>query len=282
MLAACIQPTLGRPLVGKRDRHVSHYSGAQCSSRRVSICRLGVRCQSASTPGVVQREVLTNRERVKLDTADDTSFYDQPRIVHHVDDTFRRKVTQLYRQTIPAKGAVLDLMSSWVSHLPDDVSYSLVVGHGMNAQELKRNKQLDRFFIRDFNRDPDAWAEKDATFDAVVCCVSVQYMQQPERVFAEIYRVLKPGGVCIMAFSSRLFYDKAIQGWRDNSAYGRVSLVKQYFQCITGFTEAKVVTEVDLPSQSLNGLALLQAKFSKLLGTALPQDPFYAVMAYKQ
>ena len=61
---------------------------------------------------------------------------DQPRIVHHVDDTFRRKVTQLYRQTIPAKGAVLDLMSSWVSHLPDDVSYSLVVGHGMNAQEV--------------------------------------------------------------------------------------------------------------------------------------------------
>ena len=100
--------------------------------------------------------------------------------------------------------------------------------------QLKRNKQLDRFFIRDFNRDPDAWAEKDATFDAVVCCVSVQYMQQPERVFAEIYRILKPGGVCIMAFSSRLFYDKAIQGWRDNSAYGRVSLVKQYFQCITG------------------------------------------------
>ena len=61
---------------------------------------------------------------------------DQPRIVQHVDDTFRRKVSQLYRQTIPADGAVLDLMSSWVSHLPEDVNYSLVVGHGMNAQEV--------------------------------------------------------------------------------------------------------------------------------------------------
>ena len=146
-------------------------------------------------------------------------------------------------------------------------------------------------------------------------------MQQPERVFAEIHRVLKPGGVCLMAFSSRLFYEKAIQGWRDNSAYGRVSLVKQYFQCVkgsfckmssmpaailthisiitcpqktcsrsyrsqvglcAGFTEAKVVTEVELPAQSLTGFASIQAKISKLLGGATQQDPFYAVLAYKQ
>ena len=100
--------------------------------------------------------------------------------------------------------------------------------------QLGRNKQLNRFFIRDFNTDTSTWAEKDNTFDAVVCCVSVQYMQQPERVFAEILRVLKPGGVCIIAFSSRLFYTKAIQAWRDNSAFGRVSLVRQYFQCIQG------------------------------------------------
>ncbi len=108
--------------------------------------------------------------------------------------------------------------------------------------QMKRNRQLNRFFIRDFNKDPSNWAEKVNTFDAVVCCVSVQYMQQPERVFAEIHRVLKPGGVCIMTFSSRLFYSKAIQGWRDNSAYGRVSLVKQYFQCIKGIVISKSVT----------------------------------------
>ena len=106
---------------------------------------------------------------------------------------------------------------------------------------MKRNKQLNRFFIRDFNKDPSDWTEKDNTFDAAVCCVSVQYMQQPEHVFAEIHRVLKPGGVCIMTFSSRLFYSKAIQGWRDNSAYGRVSLVKQYFQCIKGIVISRTI-----------------------------------------
>jgi len=118
---------------------------------------------------------------------------------------------------------------------------------------LRRNKRLDRFFIRDFNKDPNSWAEKDDTFDAVVCCVSVQYMQQPERVFAEVHRVLKPGGVCIMTFSSRLFYEKAIQGWRDNSAYGRVSLVKQYFQCIKGmFCCLKQCTLAALPPNAVS------------------------------
>jgi SAM-dependent methyltransferase len=115
-------------------------------------------------------------------------------------------------------------------------------GRFIVLSQMKRNKQLNRFFIRDFNKDPSDWAEKDNTFDAVVCCVSVQYMQQPERVFAEIHRVLKPGGVCIMTFSSRLFYSKAIQGWRDNSAYGRVSLVKQYFQCIKGIGRFTTIT----------------------------------------
>lgn len=69
---------------------------------------------------------------------------DQPRIVQHVDDTFRRKVSQLYRQSIPANGAVLDLMSSWVSHLPEDTPYSLVVGHGMNAQEVRQCQSTAR------------------------------------------------------------------------------------------------------------------------------------------
>ena len=100
--------------------------------------------------------------------------------------------------------------------------------------QLKKNRRLDRFFVRDFNRDPKKWSEQANTFDAVICCASVQYLQQPECVFAEILRVLKPDGVCIMTFSNRLFYSKAIQAWRNNSNFGRVSLIKQYFNCVQG------------------------------------------------
>lgn len=43
---------------------------------------------------------------------------------------------------------MLDLCSSWVSHLPPERRYSEVIGHGMNAEELQRNKQLGRYFVR--------------------------------------------------------------------------------------------------------------------------------------
>ncbi len=71
----------------------------------------------------------------------------------------------------PPGGAVLDLMSSWVSHLPPEARYSKVVGHGMNAAELARNPRLDTFFVRNLNEDPDGWSAQEQSFDAVICCV---------------------------------------------------------------------------------------------------------------
>ena len=84
--------------------------------------------------------------------------------------------------------------------------------------QLARNKQLDSFFVRDLNKEPQGWAAADCSFNAVTCCVSVQYLEKPELVFAEIYRVLKPGGVCIITFSNRLYFQKGeccwqLEGW---------------------------------------------------------------------
>ncbi|GBG00069.1 S-adenosyl-L-methionine-dependent methyltransferase [Raphidocelis subcapitata] len=164
--------------------------------------------RAAATAGEIVREVLASPERSKLDPGSDREFYAFPRLVKHVDEGFTSQVTELYRQRIPQDAVVLDLCSSWVSHLPPGEKYKEVIGHGMNAQELAKNPQLDRFFVRDLNREPREWALADASVDAVVCCVSVQYLQQPEQVFAEVYRVLKPGGVAIFTFSNRMFWDK--------------------------------------------------------------------------
>eukprot|EP00775_Hariotina_reticulata_P013533 gene13533-13659_t len=235
-----------------------------------------------AAPGTIVREVLTGTQWTKLDRTDDRQFYAFPRIVKHVDESFLAQVTQLYRERIKPGGVVLDLMSSWVSHLPPEVKYEKVIGHGMNASELARNKQLDTFFVRDLNAEPDGWSMQDGSVDAVVCCVSVQYMQQAERVFAEIYRVLRPGGVCIITFSNRMFYDKAISAWRDSTGYGRCQLVKQYFQCVEGFTEPEVLLKVDLPAspQQQGLLNLLPQPLQQLLNRA-SNDPFYAVVAYR-
>ncbi|PPD92705.1 hypothetical protein GOBAR_DD10357 [Gossypium barbadense] len=151
----------------------------------------------------------------------------------------------LYRERLKPGSEILDLMSSWISHLPNEVVYKRVVGHGLNAQELARNSRMDYFFVKDLNQDQKLEIE-DSSFDAVLCTVSVQYLQQPEKAFAEVFRVLRPGGVFIVSFSNRLFYEKAINAWRDGTAYSRVQLVLQYFQCIEGFTQPEVIRE--LPS----------------------------------
>ncbi len=219
---------------------------------------------------------LRPEQRTKLDATDDQLFYDQPRFVTHVDTGFLDRLTQLYRERLPADGQVLDLMSSWVSHLPDadDLPLAWVEGHGMNEEELRRNPRLDHFFVQNLNESPDLPLD-DNRFDAVVNTVSVQYLQYPEAVFSEIHRVLKPGGLAIISFSNRMFFQKAIQAWRDGDEPSRVQLVVDYFNGVTvgdapGFHPPETIVETS------NAPALLQ-----LLG--LPTaDPFYGVLARKR
>lgn len=217
-----------------------------------------------------------------------------------MDDAFLNQLTELYRQKIPKGGAVFDICSSWISHLPEEVEYSKVVGHGMNAEELQKNSRLDHFIVKNLNTEEIKFAAPDKSYDAVLCCVSIQYLQKPEEVFAEVYRVLKPGGLFIVSFSNRMFYEKALAAWRDGTGkfcsflslnvcpdkrrltlsknltgYSRSQLVKQYFGAVEGFTKPEVITEVGgAPDVSLMGK--LQNFFKRTQG-----DPFYAVVAHR-
>ncbi len=135
----------------------------------------------------------------KLDPGDDAEFYAPPRLVTHIDEGAVSALTGFYREVLEPGDAVLDLMSSWVSHLPDELALGEVVGHGMNAQELAANPRLTRSFVQDLNRDPQL-PLADACMDAAFCCVGVQYLQRPVEVFAEVARVLRPGGVLVVSF----------------------------------------------------------------------------------
>lgn len=210
--------------------------------------------------------LLQPQERTKLDESNDLQFYDVPRFVTHVDEGFIQQLTDLYRERIPAGSWVLDLMSSWVSHLPTDVRYAHVEGHGMNEAELARNRQLNHYFVQNLNENPKLSLE-DASFDAVVCTVSVQYLQYPEAIFSEVYRVLKTDGIAIFSFSNRMFYQKAIAAWRDSSERDRIELVKSYFAAVPRFSTPEVV------QPETKAMGLLQ-----MFGFPSP-DPFYAVIA---
>ncbi len=171
----------------------------------------------------------------KADPSPDTAFYAQPRFVTHIDDGAIAAVTSLYAELLPAGGNILDLQSSWVSHLPDEAVYASVVGHGMNASELAANKRLSRWFVQDLNAEPSL-PLADTAFDAACDCVSVQYLQQPVAVFGEVARVLRPGAPFVVAFSNRCFPTKAVAIWQALSGTDQQRLVAAYMR-EAGFAE---------------------------------------------
>ncbi|MDA1145124.1 MAG: methyltransferase domain-containing protein [Chloroflexi bacterium] len=163
----------------------------------------------------------------RADPAPDTQFYREPRFVTHIDDATIEALTGLYAEVIPPGSAVLDLMSSWVSHLPTSVAYERVSGLGMNEQELATNHQLDDYVVHDLNQRPEL-PYLDESFDFVVSAVSVQYLARPTEVFASIARVLRPGGTSVVAFSHRMFPTKAVAIWQELSRDDRARLVASY------------------------------------------------------
>lgn len=210
--------------------------------------------------------MLKPNQRAKQDDSDDNLFYSFPRFVTHVDDGFIQQLTDLYRERLKPNTRILDLMSSWVSHLPDEVEFAHVEGHGMNEEELARNPRLNHYFLQDLNKNPQL-PLPDSDFDAVINCVSVQYLQYPEAIFSEIYRILKPGGIAIISFSNRMFYQKAITAWRDGSETSRVELVRRYFQSVSGFSTPEIIIRASTAPSVLQWLG------------AGGGDPFYAAIA---
>ena len=165
----------------------------------------------------------------KQDRAVDTLFYAHPRKVTHIDTGAIGAVTQLYRETLPEGGAILDLMSAWRSHLPPEARYARVSGLGMNAEELRDNPQLTDHVLIDLNAAP-VLPYADATYDGACCCVSVQYLPRPVDVFREVARVLKPGGPFVVTFSNRCFPSKAVAVWLGTDDAAHLRLVASYFE----------------------------------------------------
>jgi hypothetical protein len=169
----------------------------------------------------------------KLDAEDDEIFYQPPRLVCHIDDGAIAALTAFYRRVLPPDGVLLDLMSSWVSHLPPEIHYAEVIGQGMNATELAANPRLSRWFIQNLNRNTKL-PLADASLDAAMICVSIQYLQQPVAVLREILRVLRRGAPLAVSFSNRCFWTKAVAIWRALDDEGHARLVEHYL-CDAGF-----------------------------------------------
>jgi SAM-dependent methyltransferase len=171
------------------------------------------------------------------DESSDDRFYVFPRKVVHIDDGAIAGLGRLYEDVLPDGGRLLDLMSSWRSHLPAGVRAE-VVGLGLNAEEMADNPQLTGHVVHDLNRDPRL-PFGDAEFDGATCAVSVQYVIHPLAVFREVHRVLRPGAPFVVSFSNRCFPTKAVAVWLGASDDDHLTLVRTYFEAAGGWVDVK-------------------------------------------
>jgi len=174
----------------------------------------------------------------RTDETPDEEFYRTPRIVTHIDEPAIAAVTQLYREHFRAGGEILDLMSSWVSHLPPEVEYQRVVGLGMNEVELRRNERLDSYIVQNLNTDlrlPFGNGE----VDGAGICVSIDYLTRPVEVLRETGRVLKAGAPLVVTFSNRCFPTKAVEIWHRLDDAGHLRLVEGYLQEAGNFSNVR-------------------------------------------
>ena len=174
----------------------------------------------------------------RVDESDDALFYREPRLVTHIDDAAIAAVSKFYGEMIQPGSRVLDLMSSWVSHLPEGLVLDGVAGLGMNAAELEQNPILTETLVQDLNANSMLpWP--DETFDAAVCTVSVQYLTGPADVFAEVGRVLKAEAPFAVAYSNRCFPTKAVAVWQALSSRDHAELIGLYFRLAGHFSQAQ-------------------------------------------
>ena len=185
----------------------------------------------------------------RQDETPDADFYQAPRFVTHIDDGAIGAVTQLYREFFPASSELLDLMSSWVSHLPPEVPYRRVVGLGMNELELKANPRLASYAVQDLNQNPTL-PFTDNEFDGAAICVSIDYLTQPVAVLRELARVLRPNAPLVITFSNRCFPSKAIAAWHALDDRGHLALVRQFLLAAGGWHAIELLDRSPRPGRS--------------------------------
>jgi FKBP-type peptidyl-prolyl cis-trans isomerase 2 len=230
----------------------------------------------AAGPGMQARwqnqatDYFTENAFDRKDVHPDERFYDSPRFVQHIDDTAIEMVRNTYGRFLSGGMRVLDLMSSWQSHIPTNVPLESLSGLGLNMEELKRNRQLTDFTVQNLNVNK-ILPYANNTFDAVLNTVSVEYLTDPIAIFTEVARVLRPGGHFIVTFSNRWFPPKAVKIWEELHDFERMGLVSEYFMRSGGFTNVNTYSIRGLPRPHKD----------KYYPDLIYSDPVYAVWGQK-
>ena len=208
----------------------------------------------------------------RLDSADDADFYTDPRFVEHVDENAVRTMTSYLSDDFLKPGdAVLDLCSSWTSHIDpvakEKLGLKRVAGLGMNDKELSSNPSLTDWKVLDLNKKGATLPYDDSTFDSVICQLSIDYLTRPLETMKEVGRVMKPGGRIAVLFSNRLFIQKAVGLWTGADDIDHAYTVGAYLRYSQGGFDG--IKAKDLSQR--------KGKARVIIG-----DPLYVVTAIKR
>jgi SAM-dependent methyltransferase len=182
----------------------------------------------------------------RADDTIDTEFYSTPRHINHLDTAAQAQLKSIYSELIAAGDEVLDLMSSINSHIDEHLDIKALTGLGLNKEELEANPLLDEVVIHDINQNQRLPFD-DASFDTVICSLSIEYITQPSLLFDEVARILRPGGRFIISFSNRWFPGKAVQVWNNLHDFERIGLVMEHFIESAHFGDIDTCTYRGLP-----------------------------------
>ncbi len=210
-------------------------------------------------------KILSNQQRQKQDETNDSLFYSTPKFVYHLDSNFRENLSKVYEREIKNNSCVLDLMSSWDSYLPKNIKYKKVIGHGLNREELERNRAFNHYWIQNFNINQSIPLE-DESIDYCLMVAAWQYLQYPEKIAEEIARILNPNGKFIIAFSNRAFWHKAPNIWTYSSEIERIEYVREVLVG-NGFYQPRVIKKFTQENSFL---------------PFLNRDPFYCIISEKK
>lgn len=229
-------------------------------------------------------EIFSPQDFRRLDESSDFLFYTEPRFVEHIDPSAVKALTSYHDKVIINRIEetgrpidVLDLCSSWVSHVSPSISkqqfpngeYAInsFVGVGMNKDELLKNQLFTQSFVHDLNGNPKLDELQDNSLDLVLLQLSIDYLTQPINVMREVKRVLRPAGSVIISFSNRLFIEKAVSVWTGKSDLEHMEIVGKYLHFAGGFEEPPTILDITTPSNNLGGTS---------------SDPIYIVQARKK
>ncbi len=230
-------------------RSISFLSGAMAASKAGST-PLSVRSytpQNPDGPFPYDAKDLTPTEH-----GGDSSFYQVPRFVTHIDDNAIHNLRKYYADVLPRKGSILDFCSSWISHYPPEIEQAQkegvvrIFGTGMNTSELGNNPVLNRWTVQDLNEDPDVMLPQidgAVALDASTCVVSIDYLMKPVEVLESIRKRTSEGGRVHLVISNRCFPSKVVGRWLKVGENERLEMVGDYLWW-SGWRDIEIVTVV--------------------------------------